>query len=136
MTQVTIEDDEEATIIKKKKYTSPPFSMVGNGNKNQYGTSLNLIEILCEFSKAEQFAFLKVVEKLKCLGDSRKKHNVCPVSMSELSSAEQQKFKTGIASLIRKGIVKRSKKEHYVVNPNLIISKEYADDMTMWNALQ
>lgn len=136
MSQIVIEADEEATVSKKKKYTSPPFSMVGNGNKNRFGTSLNLIELLCEFSKAEQFAFWKVIETLKCIGDSRKKHNVCPVFMKDLSSADKQKFKSGITDLINKGIVKRSKKEHYMVNPNLIISKEYADDMTMWNALQ
>ena len=109
--------------------------MVGNGNKNKNGESLPFIDVLCEFSKAEQFAFLKVIETLKCIGDSRKKHNVCPVAMHELSSAEQQKFKSGIASLIRKGIVKRSRREYYMVNPHLILSKEYTDDMTMWNAL-
>lgn len=135
MTHLGIEDDEEMTISKKKKYTSPPFSMVGNGNKNRFGTSLPLIETLCEFSKAEQFAFLKVIDKLKCVSDSREKHNVCPVFMGSLTSAEQQKFKSGITDLIKKGIVKRSKKEHYMVNPHLILSKEYADDMTMWNAL-
>ena len=136
MAQFTIDSDEEVTVSRKGKYTYPPFSMVGNGKKNQYGTSLNLIETLCEFSKAEQFAFLKVIETLKCIGDSRKKHNVCPVFMKDMSSAEQQKFKSGITDLINKGIVKRSKKEHYMVNPNLIISTSYADDMTMWNALQ
>ncbi len=135
MAQFTVEDDEEMTISKKKKYTSPPYSMVGNGRKNKFGESLHLIEVLCEFSKAEQFAFLKVIETLKCLGDSRIKHNVCPVFMKDLSSAEQQKFKNGITDLIQKGIVKRSKKEHYMVNPDLILSKEYAYDMSMWNAL-
>lgn len=136
MSLITIDSDEEVTVSRRGKYTSPPFSMVGNGNKNQYGTSLNLIETLCEFSKAEQFAFLKVIETLKCVQDSRIKHNVCPVLMGGLSSAEQQKFKSGITDLIKKGIVKRSKKEHYMVNPNLILSKEYATDLTMWNALQ
>ena len=135
MAQFTIDSDEEVTVSRKGKYTSPPFSMVGNGNKNKYGESLNLIEILCEFSKAEQFAFLKVIETLKCLLDSREKHNVCPVFMGRLTSAEQQKFKSGITDLIQKGIVKRSKKEHYMVNPNLILSKEYRTDMALWNAI-
>ncbi len=136
MTQLTIEDDEEVTVSRKGKYTYPPFSMVGNGNKNKNGESLPFIDVLCEFSKAEQFAFLKVIEKLKCLEDSREKHNVCRVVMKNLSSADKQKFKNGITDLINKEIVKRSKKEHYMVNPNLIISTSYADDMTMWNALQ
>lgn len=136
MSQIMIDANEEVTVTRKAKYSYPPFSMVGNGNKNQYGTSLNLIEVLCEFSKAEQFAFLKVVETLKCLGDSREKHNVCPVVMKDLSSADQQKFKSGITDLIKKGIVKRSKKEHYVVNPDLILSKEYRADLALWNALQ
>ena len=135
MSTITLESNEEVTVSRRGKYTSPPFSMVGNGKKNKNGTSLPLIEILCEFSKAEQFAFLKVVQKLKCLGDSREKHNVCPVLMDSLSSAEQQKFKNGIASLIQKGIVKRSKKEHYMVNPNLILSKEYPTDKALWDAI-
>lgn len=136
MAQFTIEANQEVTMSLKGKYTSPPFSMVGNGKTNQYGESFPLIETLCEFSKAEQFAFLKVIETLKCLGDSREKHNVCPVFMKDLSSAEQQKFKSGIGSLIKKGIVKRSKNEHYMVNPNLILSTSYTDDMTIWNALK
>ena len=136
MAQFTIEANQEVTMSLKGKNTSPPFSMVGNGNKNKNGESLPLIETLCEFSKAEQFAFLKVIETLKCIGDSRKKHNVCPVFMKDMRSAEQQKFKSGITDLINKGIVKRSKKEHYMVNPNLIISTSYEDDMTMWNALK
>lgn len=135
MAQFTIDSDEEVTVSRRARFTNPPYCMVGNGNTNRHGTSLHLIEVLCAFSKAEQFAFLKVIETLECLGDSRKKHNVCHVAMHELSSAEQQKFKSGIASLIRKGIVKRSRREYYMVNPHLILSKEYTDDMTMWNAI-
>ena len=135
MAQFTIDSDEEVTVSRRARFTNPPYCMVGNGNTNRYGTSLHLIEVLCAFSKAEQFAFLKVIETLECIGDSRKKHNVCHVAMHELSSAEQQKFKSGIASLIRKGIVKRSRREYYMVNPHLILSKEYTDDMTMWNAI-
>ena len=135
MSQIVIDTNEEVTVSRRARFTNPPYCMVGNGNTNRYGTSLHLIEVLCAFSKAEQFAFLKVIETLECLGDSRKKHNVCHVAMHELSSAEQQKFKSGIASLIRKGIVKRSRREYYMVNPHLILSKEYTDDMTMWNAI-
>ncbi len=135
MAQFTIDSDEEVTVSRRARFTNPPYCMVGNGNTNRHGTSLHLIEALCAFSKAEQFAFLKVIETLECLVDSRKKHNVCHVAMHELSSAEQQKFKSGIASLIRKGIVKRSRREYYMVNPHLILSKEYTDDMTMWNAI-
>ena len=135
MAQFTIDSDEEVTVSRRARFTNPPYCMVGNGNTNRHGTSLHLIEVLCAFSKAEQFAFLKVIETLECIGDSRKKHNVCHVAMHELSSAEQQKFKSGIASLIRKGIVKRSRREYYMVNPDLILSKEYTDDMTMWNAI-
>lgn len=136
MSLITIDSNEEVTVSRRNKYTYPPFCMVGNGNKNNHGTSLPLIELLCVFSKAEQFAFLKVIEKLHCIVDSRKKHNVCPVFMNELSNPEQQKFKSGITDLIKKGIVKRSKKEYYMVNPDLIISKEYANDLTMWKTLK
>ena len=136
MAQFTIDSDEEVTVSRRARFTNPPYCMVGNGNTNRYGTSLHLIEVLCAFSKAEQFAFLKVIEKLKCVQDSRKKHNVCPVFMRGLTNPEQQKVKSGITDLIKKGIVKRSKKEHYIVNPNLILSTSYSDDMTMWNALK
>nr|WP_316721251.1 hypothetical protein [Sulfurospirillum sp. 'SP'] len=136
MSQITLESNEEVTISRKTKYEYPPYFMAGNGNKNKYGTSLNLIEYLCSFNKTEQFAFLKVIEKLDCILDSRKKHNLCKVAMKELTSSEQQKFKAGISTLIKKGLVKRSKKEHYIINPNLIISKEYSTDLEKWNAIK
>ena len=136
MPQITLESNEEVTVTRREKYTYPPYCMAGNGNKNKYGTSLNLIEYLCSFNKTEQFAFLKVIEKLDCILDSRKKHNLCKVEMEDLTSSEQQKFKSGISALIKKGIVKRAKKEHYRVNPNLIMTKAYNEDLAIWNGMK
>ena len=136
MPQITLESNEEVTISRSVKYDYPPYFMAGNGKQNKYGTSLNFIDQLCSFSKPEQFAFLKIIEKLDCILDSRKKHNLCHIVMKDMDSGEQQKFKTGISDLIKKGIVKRSKKEHYMVNPNLIITKEYSSDVAMWNSIK
>lgn len=136
MPQITLESNEEVTISRSVKYDYPPYFMAGNGNKNNYGTSLNLIDQLCSFSKTEQFVFLKVIEKLDCILDSRKKHNLCKIAMQDLNNSEQQKFKAGISTLIKKGVVKRAKKEHYMVNPNLIITKEYSSDVAMWNSIK
>lgn len=134
MAQFMVDTDEEVTIARKQKYEYPPFIMVGNGNANRHGTSLSMFNVLCDFSKPEQFAFKLLIEKLDCVSDSRKGHNVCVVRLQDLSVPNRQKFKAGIAGLFKKEIVKRTKKEHYIVNPNLIISKEYSMDLARWNS--
>lgn len=134
MPQITIDTSEEVTISKKVKYQYPPYFMAGNGNGNRHGRSLNLIETLCSLSKPEQFAFMRLIKELTCVKDSRNKHNLCKVIIKNLTSAEAQRFKAGITSLISKDLVKRYKKEHYIINPNLIISKEYSEDMDLWTS--
>jgi len=136
MPQITLESNEEVTISRNIKYEYPPYFMAGNGKNNKYGTSLHVIDQLCSFSKTEQFAFLNVIEKLECIFDSRKKHNLCKIVMKELSKNDQQKFKAGIAALIKKELVKRAKKEHYMVNPNLFITQNYAHDLAVWVSIK
>ena len=133
MGTITMETDEEVTVTaRKQKYDYPPFIMVGNGEQNKNGQSIDIVDTLCTFSKPEQMAFKKISEQLECLKDSRKKHNACVVKNKDLGKA-QQNFKTGVSSLINKGLVKRIKREHYLINPDLIITKNYLEDKIEWN---
>ena len=43
----------EITTKKKHKEPLPPFSMVGNGLKNRYGTSLDIIEVCLQLNQSE-----------------------------------------------------------------------------------
>ena len=131
---VQLEADQEISITKKDKFKpkTPPFFMAGNGNTRFKITSIDLISELCTFNTSEQFAFTKLIEKLEPWKDSRKKHNVCVVIVKTLGK-DEQKFGKGIRSLTDKGLVKRIKREHYLINPNMIITQNYQEDLIEWN---
>lgn len=132
MGTITMEANEELTVTSRKnKYDYPPFFMSGNGGTNLNGQSIDLISTLCTFTKPEQMAFIKLTEQLECIKDSRKAHNLCVVKIKDLGK-EQQSFKIGIKKLIDKGLVRRAQKEHYMINPDLIITTKYTEDKIEW----
>jgi hypothetical protein len=116
----------------KPKIPKPNFIMVGNGTTNRYGiTSIDLLYEMAMMTKPALFTLLRIREELhweNITGEVK-------VPMNQLTSAQKQQFKRGYKELLAKDLVRRTKRSHYMINPNALIPKEYTLGLELWDSL-
>lgn len=135
-TSIQVDSTEEVTISRKSKYETPPFIMAGSGEQNRTGKTIDAFDTICNFSKPEQYAFRKLYERLEYWEEHRNIGNLCEVRKCTIPTEKQQSFDKGIRDLIEKGLVKRPKKEHYIINPNLIVPPKYLEALVEWDNIK
>jgi len=112
---------EKVTKIEKMKEDyKPSFRLAGDGKKNRQGYSMNLVEETCNFTSQEQWLFIKIEKEL----DDK---NVSIVRSKPLTKVEKEKLSIGYKRLRSKDLVRRIRREHYMVNPRLIIPKDFRE---------
>jgi len=112
---------EKITKIKKiKNDYKPSFRMIGDGKKNRQGISMNLVKEMSNMSAQELWLMNKLEESL----DNK---NISKIKRDNLSEPEKRKLQLGFKLLHEKDLVRRVKKEHYMINPMLIIPKEWKE---------
>jgi len=102
---------------------------------------LDAIEIITDMTIRELYA-LKLLKSNLILKEERthdriKLRTSCEsiIINSNLTNPEQQKFKAGFKLLHKKNIVKRIKREHYILNPNFIIPYFYEEELKLFETL-
>jgi hypothetical protein len=96
----------------------PPFIMCGTGHKNNNGNSMNIIDTMAEMTKPELFLFRMITDRMNLT-------TMIGTTLSKsLTDSQKQQIKTGYKRLRTKNIIKRVRREHYMVNPDLIIPPE------------
>ena len=105
-----IEDGKQLNVsITDSKRWVINFVPLGSCNPRQ-PESLDAIDLICEFTTAESF-LLKVVKQQK------EDDNTLTIRRKSFSLSDQAKLKTAIPSWIKKGLLVRTKREYYMVNP-------------------
>ena len=127
ITTISLKDDEELLLTKQSRYKATPnYYKIGNGT---YSTrykmdSRDLLKEVLRMTAAEQWMFNLLKENLLV-------YNSTEVSLVdvELSSADKQKLKLGYSRLREKDLVRRVKRQHYMINPTALIPTGKEVDM-------
>ena len=119
------------TEKRKQKKLCPPFTGVG---REYYagGKVLGypLIAVLLAFNKGEQWFYGLIHSNLDYT------NNTAHIPSSSLSKSDLPKMSIAYKSLKAKGLVKRIRKELYIVNPDALIHPNFYDAIKLkWNSL-
>ena len=101
----------------KNKYVVP-FRPIGESSMKK-SKAIDALECICLFSKQELALCLRVKRTMA-------KNNKVVISQKELTEKERRQLGTGIRSWIKKGLIKRIQKEHYMVNPWFLVPSDPA----------
>lgn len=113
----------------KKPTDKPPFSMVGNGEKNRMYQAYPLINTLLDLSKPEAW-FMKMV--FKHLNNST---NTSRIPYDTLSETEKRVANKAYTLLKQKELVRKVKLHTYMINPTALITNNFAEHIEAWKAL-
>ena len=139
ITQIALKPNQEAVTVIQDKRKEPvkeilPYHFrIGNGYYNQRidVMSIDFIDEIEKMSPQELW-FLKLLKDNFLNSGTNHSH----IINSKLSSAEQQKLKKGYKRMSEKDLVRRTKREHYMLHPDLIIPINYRDEKEQWEAIR
>lgn len=116
------------------KLTSKPnYYKVGNGTMNKHNIqSIDFIEELIECSKPAQ-TVVKWIKK-GMTWDRYGDEIIFIVQVLPSSPADKQTLIKGFKELNDKGLVRRVKRSHYMINPHAIIT-DFNKQLIVWNEL-
>lgn len=125
-------DKERITIERiNDKQKRPNFLMAGSGAMNKHRIqSIDLLKELANSSKAGQYLILSIKDGIKF------ETNYNPVvKLVSNTSTEKQYLLAGYKELHSRGLVKRIKQSHYMINPNALIPPDYDSAIDIWNSV-
>lgn len=110
----------------------PPFCMVGSNRmyeSNAQGKAYPLLETMCDFSKPESWLFKILLE-----------HHNETTGMSDVSKLTFTKTELNVLSkafieLHKRNLVKRKKRQVYMINPSALITNNWKNHNTIWQSL-
>ena len=124
-------DELSITSSRSKPTNRPNFLMIGNGTMNKQGIgSIDFLEELVDSTKAEQFLLLAIKNGMNY--DNGYKPVVKVIGASKY---EQNMIAEGYKSLYARNLVRRTKKAHYIINPNAFIPLNYEEALDTWNSI-
>lgn len=127
---VYINPGENVTVDEAPKLINKPnYLMVGNGTMNRHKIyGIDLLKEVANSNKAEQFLLLSIKDGITY------DNGYSPiVKVIGSTKYEQNMITEGYKSLFARGLVVRTKKAHYMINPNALIPIDYEQAMIDWN---
>lgn len=125
--KVLVQEDSKPRIPK------PNFIMVGNGTTNRHGIrSIDLLSEMVHMSKPALFVLLHIRGEIHW----ENKTGEVKIPMNQLTNAQKQQFKRGYKELLAKDLVRRTKRSHYMINPNALIPADYTEGLVLWDSLE
>lgn len=130
---ILTEPDLEVTVTtnrRKRQFKTRPFTAVGR-IYNQKGKVMGypLISTLLTLSKGEQWLYNLIHEKLDYT------NNIAFLQVDSLTKSDRPKMSKAFKLLHAKGLIKRVKREMYIVNPDAVINFDNYDEIKRkWDA--
>lgn len=123
--RIRFEDESE-------KQRRPNYRMIGNGTMNRH--QIQSIDLITEMVSLTRPA----ISTLACIQqhitwDNR--DGVVRINMSDFSSASQQSFQKGYKELHSRGLAKRIRRSHYMINPGALIPVDYDSAIHIWSSV-
>jgi hypothetical protein len=130
ISQIYLGDDEELVKRKRKdKRIIPNFYMIGNGNMNKHKIqSIDLLDEAMSLSKAGQYVLRMIKDGISFDNTDGEVY----ISMSDLTATNVTVFKKGYKELMSRNLAKRTKRSHYMINPNALIPLDYDLALELW----
>jgi hypothetical protein len=130
VTQANLANDEylETKVVKIK--VQPNYYRIGNGAMNRHKIqSIDLLDEVMAMTKAEQL----VIMTIKNTYDWDNQTNEVFLQLSRIiSKSNCTVFRKGYKLLKDKNLVRRTKTNHYMINPNAYIPQNYRAAQTLW----
>lgn len=109
----------------------PNFIVIGNGTMNRSNVqSINLLVESMDSTKAEQYLLKAIIKEINYHNDYK-----AVVKVLAKSKHEKNMLSEGYKSLFMRGLVKRVKRSHYMINPNALIPPNYESALEIWESL-
>ncbi len=119
-----IPDGHTARIAITKNGSKPAFMMVGNGNKdkaNKGTRSMDYTKELLNMTKPEGFMFGMLMDNRKITGEHTRS-NETHIHNNALNGTQRGYITKAYPMLRGKDLIVRTRREHYIINPRLVIS--------------
>ena len=111
------------------KYTEkPPFIMVGNGMKNRTYQAYPLLETLLDLSKPEAWLFRLYL-------NSYNDRTGLSTLTAPLSNSERVTASNAYKLLQQRDLVRKVKRQVYMINPCALITNQWKDHIKVWESL-
>lgn len=129
-TQAKLRADEYLETRVVKKSAQPNYYRIGNGTINKYKIqSIDLLDEIMAMTKAEQL----VIKTIKDAYEWDNQNNEVFLQLSKiLSKSNCTVFRKGYKLLKDKNLVRRTKTNHYMINPNAFIPQDYNKAQILW----
>ena len=129
-TSFKMEKDTEITFTASKRASWYMHFRAFGAFNSKDPESINAVDYISEFSKAELFLFREVCRRTE--EDSR-----LTLRPKSYTKADQARLKKANSLWIKKGLLVRIKREYYMVNPWFLIppKQEQVNAMDDWKAL-
>jgi hypothetical protein len=127
--EITCKEGYHLEETKNVTYTKEPnFFRIGDGTKDKKGlTAMDFISELLKMDASERFVIELIKEQLKFDPFEQRTNLVAKIKVSALGKAKANTFSIGYKKLKAKGLVRRLKMAHYMINPDALVpSKNYA----------
>ena len=128
--QINLNRDERLVLSKERKSKwLVPFTPIGKAIM-QNPDSIDALELICSFNKGE-LALLKVLK------DGLDRYHQVTIQKSNLSLGDNRKLTQAIKSFIKKGLLKRIRREVYMVNPFFLVPASNSQELLIleWHSL-
>jgi len=129
--QITLEDNE--VLVKKKiRAATPNYFRVGNGTMNKHKMeSINITKEGMASTKPAQWLINRVMDGVGYDND------YSPIVKVVANSDTEKKYlKLGYKEMHEKGLVRRVKRGHYMINPNALIPLDYEEAKEIWDSIE
>ena len=123
----------------------PRYYKVGNGKRNTFMKKkyepIDAVDAMSVMTPQELWTLKLVKDNLILIEErvnGKKKYRTsckAVILSAELTDGEKQKLKTGFKRLQDKGLVRRVKRQHYMLNPNFLIPHYYEEEMELYTTL-
>lgn len=129
---IVFSSDEEVIINKKTKTKigQPYVAISRQGLYKGKQMGIPLTEMYMDFNKAEQWFYKRLWQNLNY------KTNQATIIQSELTKSESNALSAAYTSLKAKDLVKRVRKEVYMINPRAVIYPDtQQENIKIWDSL-
>jgi len=126
-------DEISVTKVKKiPKVDLPPYRLIGRAGVHKKIKGINTNDLFMGFSKKANWLFW-LLDKQRDMAT-----NTIILRSKSLTPAERKAVSIAFKELKNKDVVKRIKKEHYIINPKVMLphpNKEYPKVWVEWESL-
>lgn len=131
-----VSDKDEELVIRRKKIAKNnlKFMKVGMPNmKNNIKQSINFLYEITQMTKAEHLVINTIIPRIIYYEESGQTGEV-KIKLNEFTPTNKIVFSKGYGLLKAKCLVIRTKKEHYMINPNALIPADYTRALELWES--